>query len=139
MFVSLDVPWLDHPFLVNSFRISSARQLATLRELGLRKIAYDPTRSAAEPLPPGGETPSVPPSLPEPGEREHIEAKRTRAARMAEQRDLIRSCEKAYANCVDSTRDLLADVLHYPADATAQAGAMVGELASTSSRMPAPP
>lgn len=131
MFVSLDIPWLDHPFLVNSFRISSAKQLAALREMGLRKIAYDPARSAAEPLPSGGETPSAPSFAPEPGERMQIEAKRSGAVRMHEQRERIRSCEQAYANCVDSTRDLLAELLQYPADATAQAGAMVGELTST--------
>ncbi|NMF97067.1 DUF3391 domain-containing protein [Aromatoleum toluolicum] len=131
MFVSLDLPWLDHPFMVNSFRITSEKQLATLRELGLRKIAYDPARSEADPLPPGGEVPSAPPPAPEAEDQAQIEAKRRRAARMLEHRDRIQSCEKAYGTCVDSTRNLLADLLRDPAGATAQAGVMVGELAST--------
>lgn len=51
MFVSLDMAWLEHPFLVNSFLIKNEKQLATLREIGLRMVSYDPQRSDAQPLP----------------------------------------------------------------------------------------
>ena len=50
-FVSLDLGWLEHPFLVNSFVIKTEKQLATLRELGLHMVAYDPLRSQNQPLP----------------------------------------------------------------------------------------
>ncbi|MHB1408480.1 MAG: DUF3391 domain-containing protein, partial [Acidovorax defluvii] len=33
MYVQLDVGWLHHPFPVSRFRIVSASQIATLREL----------------------------------------------------------------------------------------------------------
>ena len=51
VFVSLELGWLDHPFLVNSFLIKDADQLAALRELGLSHFSYDPQRSTNKPLP----------------------------------------------------------------------------------------
>ncbi|NMG28045.1 HD-GYP domain-containing protein [Aromatoleum evansii] len=131
MFVSLDMPWLDHPFLVNSFRISSEKQLRALRELGLPRIAYDPARSAVGPRECESAPPVPPAAAPQPADEHRIEAKRREATRMAEQRELIRSCEKAYGECVDSTKNLIADLMREPAAATALAGAMVGELVST--------
>jgi HD-GYP domain-containing protein (c-di-GMP phosphodiesterase class II) len=131
MFVSLDMPWMDHPFLVNSFRITSEKQLLTLRELGLGQIAYDPARSDAEPLPADLEHPAPPPPPLEPEDREQIEAKRQRAERMRMHRETIDSCEKAYGECVGSTKNLIGDILRDPGGATAQAGAMVATLAST--------
>ncbi|ANQ85240.1 HD-domain-containing protein [Azoarcus olearius] len=52
LYVSLaSVGWMRHPFLLNEFRISSEKQLAALRELGIATIDWDPARSTAEPLP----------------------------------------------------------------------------------------
>ncbi|NMG74610.1 HD-GYP domain-containing protein [Aromatoleum diolicum] len=131
MFVSLELSWLDHPFLVNSFRITSEKQLQTLRELGLRKVAYDPARSEAAPLAAEHETATRETPRIEADELQLIEAKRRRAAGMLEQRERIQSCEKAYGESVDSAKNVIADILRDPARATAQAGAMVGALAST--------
>ena len=38
MYIQLDLGWMHHPFPVSSFRIGSAEQIATLRELGLTKV-----------------------------------------------------------------------------------------------------
>jgi len=35
MYIQLDLGWMHHPFPVSSFRVASAEQIATLRELGL--------------------------------------------------------------------------------------------------------
>lgn len=45
MYVQLDLNWLQHPFPVSSFRVGSADQIATLRELGLREVRYVPGKS----------------------------------------------------------------------------------------------
>lgn len=130
-FVSLDLPWLDHPFMVNSFRISSPEQLKTLRELGLGRIAYDPARSTAQPLQ-ADEAPPLPPVTEVHHEDPRQAAlKRQRAERMEAQRRRIQDCEQAYGECVGSTKSLIADLMRDPAGATAAAGAMVGELAAT--------
>ena len=83
MFVSLDLPWLDHPFMVNSFRINSPEQLKTLRELGLSKIAFDPTRSTVGPLDPTVAPPPPPVHEVHQEDPAQAELKRQRAARMS--------------------------------------------------------
>jgi len=51
LYVSLGLRWMDHPFLFNSFRLSTPEQVEKLRALGLRNIAYHPARSRVRPLP----------------------------------------------------------------------------------------
>ena len=48
MYIQLDLGWLHHPFPVSSFRIASAEQIATLRELGLAEVKYFPAKSDPE-------------------------------------------------------------------------------------------
>ena len=48
LYVVIDLPWFQHPFTLNSFRINSLEQVATLRTLGQRRFRYDPERSDAE-------------------------------------------------------------------------------------------
>lgn len=48
MYIQLDVGWLHHPFPVSSFRVASAEQIATLRELGLKEVRYFPKKSDPE-------------------------------------------------------------------------------------------
>lgn len=45
MMVHLDMSWLSHPFPRSSFRISSEKQLSTLRSLGLGEVHWDPDAS----------------------------------------------------------------------------------------------
>jgi HD-GYP domain-containing protein (c-di-GMP phosphodiesterase class II) len=45
MYIQLDVGWMHHPFPVNSFRIATIEQVATLRELGLTEVRYIPKKS----------------------------------------------------------------------------------------------
>ncbi|GGH58682.1 HD family phosphohydrolase [Comamonas phosphati] len=47
MYVQLDVGWLDHPFWVNNFKITSSQQLQTLKGLGLQTVHYVPGKSDA--------------------------------------------------------------------------------------------
>ncbi|MBU4422736.1 MAG: DUF3391 domain-containing protein [Gammaproteobacteria bacterium] len=48
MYVQLDLGWMRHPFPVSSFRIASADQIATLRELGIVEVRYFPSKSDPE-------------------------------------------------------------------------------------------
>lgn len=45
MYIQLDLGWMHHPFPVSSFRVASAEQIATLRELGLTEVRYVPKKS----------------------------------------------------------------------------------------------
>ena len=48
MYIQLDLGWMHHPFPVSSFRVASAEQIATLRELGLTEVRYLPKKSDPE-------------------------------------------------------------------------------------------
>ena len=44
-YIYLDVGWMGHPFALNSFRISSEDQIATIRGLGLERLRFSPAQS----------------------------------------------------------------------------------------------
>lgn len=55
LFIELQLGWMSHPFPKGSFKISSQRQIETLRSLGLDRIRYVPARS--DPAPAGSAMP----------------------------------------------------------------------------------
>lgn len=66
MYIQLDLGWMHHPFPVSSFRVASAEQIATLRELGLTEVRYVPKKSDPDlrelALPPVGSPQEAPPA-----------------------------------------------------------------------------
>lgn len=48
VYVYLDVGWMGHPFALNSFRINSVEQIATIRGLGIERIRYSPEQTISE-------------------------------------------------------------------------------------------
>lgn len=44
-YIYLDVGWMGHPFALNSFRISSDDQIATIRGLGLERLRFSSAQS----------------------------------------------------------------------------------------------
>jgi hypothetical protein len=47
MYVYLDVGWMDHPFPISNFKISTQEQIDTIRSLGIERIRYAPDKSSA--------------------------------------------------------------------------------------------
>ena len=45
MYIQLDMGWMNHPFPVSSFRVSSEEQIAALRALKLDQVRYIPAKS----------------------------------------------------------------------------------------------
>lgn len=131
MFVSLDMGWLEHPFLVNSFLIKNDKQLATLRELGMHMVAYDPQRSDQQPRPLEIEPdePKVQQVTPE--NQRLIDEKHIRVGRMAAHRDRILLLEKQYESSIGTAKDVLTGILRDPQLASTQATAMSEHLTST--------
>lgn len=98
-FVLLDLGWMAHPFPRNHFRITSPRQIDTIRGLGLSRVRIDPARSefdetpANEPTPPGDPAAAAPAAAaPDPA----AEAAQARARALAEQRRTLALCERQY-------------------------------------------
>lgn len=109
LFVRLPHGWMNHPFLFNQFRISSAEQIATLRDLGLPKLLIVPERSTAKPLPLSSDAPAPPPQPSGPSEDQirAAEAKRRRSERIAVQRERLSRCEKKYEQAASQVRDVM--------------------------------
>ena len=51
LYINLSGSWLRHPFASNTFKITSSKDLATLRTLRKVEILYDPEQSDPESLP----------------------------------------------------------------------------------------
>jgi HD-GYP domain-containing protein (c-di-GMP phosphodiesterase class II) len=50
LFVELDIGWMAHPFPSGSFKISSAKQIETIRSLGLTRVRHIPEKSDPAPV-----------------------------------------------------------------------------------------
>jgi putative nucleotidyltransferase with HDIG domain len=51
MFIFLDLGWMQHPFALNSFKLSSRDQIDTLIKLGVNRVRWSPEKSDPEPVP----------------------------------------------------------------------------------------
>lgn len=103
MFIHLDLGWMSHPFPLSSFRIATPQQIATIRELGLQRVRWIPSKSdtgvralAPAALGDAGSTPA--PSVPRQAVSESPvqAAARGRREALARQREAAQICETQY-------------------------------------------
>jgi putative nucleotidyltransferase with HDIG domain len=52
LYIHLGLGWMDHPFTFGNFKIKDEEQIATIKQLGLKTLRYDPLRSDCEPTAP---------------------------------------------------------------------------------------
>ncbi|HOI50875.1 HD-GYP domain-containing protein [Azonexus caeni] len=137
VFISITgVGWLDHPFLLNRFRLTSHDQIKVLRSLGLKEIEWDPARSTAQPLP---EQKALPPEedFSAAVMASMIHDKRERTERVRAQREGLARCERLYEQEANGVHDILRDLGSRPAESYGKAkntvGRMVGSLIGSQS------
>ncbi|WP_043751931.1 HD-GYP domain-containing protein [Imhoffiella purpurea] len=136
LFVHLDMPWMDHPFLTSSFKIRTQKQLDALRQLRLAKIRIDPGRSDP---PAAGSSPAKdaeavaeePPLIEE--MREHLaealwEEKRQRIEALKQRRSRLNQCSKRYTKSVGSARKLMSQLRSSPMQAVEAASDLVTQM-----------
>ncbi len=132
VFVCLELNWLDHNFARNSFKIKSAEQLAELRQLGLKRIQVDPSRSDAAPLPaPQRPVADAPAPLAAPaseGDSVTVLSKRERIARIVQQREDVAHCEKEFVKAATALKDINANLFSKPAAAHESADQLVQQM-----------
>lgn len=128
VFISLEnIRWLDHPFLLNRFRITDAKQIKVLREMGLRTVEWDPGKSTIAPLPE---------STPHEEEVDFggdallsmLSDKRGRAARVSEQRERLARCERLFEQETGTIGQVLRDLNAQPNEAHGRARTVVDRL-----------
>ena len=59
MFVNLDLPWMKHPFMTNSFKIRNQQQLDTLKKLKMGPVRIDLEKSSCTPAPKSAPEPDL--------------------------------------------------------------------------------
>lgn len=118
MFVELDVGWLAHPFPVGSFKISSARQIETLRGLGLEGIRINLAKSDPDPSEPvaAATKPAQEADAIERGQAAPQEAalRQQRAELLALQQRSLVACERRFGDAVRQYRKILETIPTQP-------------------------
>lgn len=120
MFVELGIGWMSHPFPTGSFRISSVRQIETIRTLGLTQIRHFPDRSL--PLEPVGRERLGTASAFEPGAVPELnrmadsapQDRQYRISLVDEQRRSLMRCERRFQEALDLHRFVLDQVQAQP-------------------------
>ena len=112
LYIHLDLPWMEHPFSFNNFKIKSDAQIRTLLSLKLKRIRYDPDRSDVPPYPhhPEPTTDSSSPVEEPPeisAEEAHaLEAKRERVEKLRQHREDLNKIQQAYLKAADAMRNI---------------------------------
>jgi len=93
--------WYDHPFLFTSFMITDNKQVATLKQLGIREVICVPEKCDVLPL--EEENVSDSPDNGSNGKNENTEeadllwkVKRERAERLRQKKERIETCRRQY-------------------------------------------
>ncbi len=121
--IRLESSWMEHSFMITSFKIKNDKQLNKLINLGLKKILFNPEKSDCEPLP---EKPLPAPT--EPQESANDETSPSSSQILQERRARLSRCEKAYSKTVSAVREVMNKLKSQPALALKEADSMVGDM-----------
>jgi len=128
VFISLgELRWLDHPFLLNRFRLDNEEQIRVLRGLGLDAVEWDPERSTAQPLP-EAQAAEAEVDFSSAALDSMFDAKRTRSERVRAQREELARCERIFEQEALGIGDILRDLSSRPGETHGKAKSAVGRL-----------
>ena len=122
LFVYIDLGWLSHPFPLNSFKLQSPEQIATIRSLNLERIRYSPEKS--DPEEPATEQS---PRLPVPLSLKEVE-RQQRQLLLNDQNASLKVIERQYCKASNSYKQLLEQAKTQPATSRAQAQILVEDV-----------
>ena len=131
IFISLAAyGWIEHPFLLNRFRLANEKQIHAIRAMGITEIEWDPARSSVEPLPAPapGELRPPEPDFTSTALASMQDEKRARVERVRQQREGLARRERLFEQQAVAAGDVFRSLLARPQDAQRQAAALVGGL-----------
>ncbi|MDP3843528.1 MAG: HD-GYP domain-containing protein [Oxalobacteraceae bacterium] len=131
LYVHLDIPWLDHGFARNSFKISNEEDLAAIKKLGLKKIRFDPARSDCSPSDLSPQTKPVAAveiTAPTAAEITVMEAKKARVERLNQTRNAVSQCEKQFAKAATTIRSISRNIFSRPQETREEADQLVQQM-----------
>ncbi len=127
LFVELDIGWLSHPFPSGSFKISSEKQIDTIRSLGLRLVRIDPSRS--DPAPETMATADDGSAATEQSgiQQRELALQQERMQQLAAQQNALVLCEQRFGEAIRQYRKLLTQMESQPEVAAQNCRALVAE------------
>ena len=134
MFVFLDLGWMEHPFALNSFKITSRDQIDTILQLGINRIRWSAAKSDPEPRPAAAAAaPPVQSDEPLTARQAlnealavEAEARRQRRDRLNVQRESLEVCERQFASAARAFRQVMDSITSRPEAAREQTEQMIG-------------
>lgn len=142
LYVWLDMPWDEHPFIANRFLVKTAKDVAVIQSLVTQgKLYYHPDKSSATPAP----VPEDPPSADDVARAQADEAalalaKEVKAmeadkkARQQRQKDSATRADRAWEQAARSTKDALLTLNRSPKSAGEMLSALSRETAAAISQ-----
>mgnify|MGYP000087711857 CR=1 FL=1 len=137
LYVWLDMPWDDHPFLYNRFKINDAKQIASLRAIKSQgKLYYYPDKSSGEPEPlvevTEAESTEACDKTQEAAINQEIErCNKEKHDRLRQQKDAAARADRAWEQAARVTREAMIGMTRSPK----QAGAQLAELSKKTASM----
>ena len=126
MYIELEVGWLAHPFPTNQFKITSQKQIDTIRALGLQQVRINPSKST---LPGDPQTATVIPLRPARLDTQEqalrqLEAEQRRQQLATQEREQI-ACERRFGQTARQYKQALEQVHSNPREVMTQCRSMV--------------
>jgi len=126
LYVELDVGWLAHPFPVGSFKLTSAKQIETIRGLGLERVRVNLAKSDPE------VTETVAKPVMDAAAAERAQAanrsaalRQQRAEQLASQQRGLLACEKRFGEAVRQYKKMLEAIPTQPKAAAEHCSTLV--------------
>jgi HD-GYP domain-containing protein (c-di-GMP phosphodiesterase class II) len=134
MYVHLDLGWLEHPFPLSSFRITSQEEIDTIRGLGVERVRWSPDKSRwADDEPAAGAGAwtialDAAPATTVRSESPDEAAARTRRNALARERASAERCERQHTEAGKAWRDTVDAVVARPDEARAKSESLTRAL-----------
>jgi len=140
LYVYLDLGWMDHPFPLNRFKITTQEQIDTIRSLGLQALRYSPELSDARALPDAvapenghanqtaAATPATTPAAPAAAASADATAPQSTPAPSEPWKKSCSRCERQHAQSSRAVKSVFAQLESDPASAGAASTQLVQNL-----------
>lgn len=113
LYIELELGWMSHPFPTGSFKISSNRQIETIRGLGLKQVRFVPSKSDP-PLDGASSRPSMDESAAARALAQEREYRRYRAQQIEAQHRSLKACEQKFGAAQQFIKHVQENVLERP-------------------------
>ena len=131
-YVHLELSWIDHPFSLNKFKLTTPDQLATLRGLRLQNLLVDLSKSDVRSASPVDSSPQPienTAAVPDPAQSEAIIRKRERIAQNQALRSRVAVAERQFMQGARVCRELNQTIFSNPRESLGQVSALITQAA----------